>query len=417
MFREGSRGGCGDGALQHRRHPGAARGPRGGSHRQPATHLRRSGDGSDCRSLARRGPRPGYAAHERNESVPRHHGVSGAGARGGRLRGERSAAGHLGSGEPGSPRCRRGSELRLLALGDVQQRRHEGDLHGRMGRRNPPAVPGDGSPHVGGQRHLRHRRSPAAVRRVLQAARSADGGGELRGAQRIDRAGARARHHGAGVVPGGRVGVRLHRIREAGRDRVLRSGPYRPEAAHRGRLLVGVLVQRRDLRGGDVARARRVPAHAGCASVAERDRGRRARPAGRLQRAAAATCRAPRRPGRRTGISRSADACERDLRGSRSCGAAGARTAGTGRHEGGCRRGRRPGARRPAAEGRCGGGRRTRRGAAARARRTPGAAGGPAVNGASSYSGISRWNLPIQYGSRKYAPSSSLRPPFPPSRL
>ena len=44
--------------------------------------------------------------------------------------------------------------------------------------------------------------------------------GELRRAQRLDHPGAGPRHHGAGVVPGRRVGVRLHRFRQSGRDRV-----------------------------------------------------------------------------------------------------------------------------------------------------------------------------------------------------
>ena len=38
-----------------------------------------------------------------------------------------------------------GQELRLLALGDVQQRRHQGDLHRRMGRRHAAALPRDRS--------------------------------------------------------------------------------------------------------------------------------------------------------------------------------------------------------------------------------------------------------------------------------
>ncbi len=45
------------------------------------------------------------------------------------------------SGEPEAPRSRRRQELRLLALGDVQQRRHQGDLHRRMGRRHAAALP------------------------------------------------------------------------------------------------------------------------------------------------------------------------------------------------------------------------------------------------------------------------------------
>ena len=44
-------------------------------------------------------------------------------------------------------------------------------------------------------------------------------------------AGARPRHHGPGVVPGRRVGVRLHRLGAPGRDRLLRSRSDRREAS------------------------------------------------------------------------------------------------------------------------------------------------------------------------------------------
>ena len=49
-------------------------------------------------------------------------------------------------------------ELRLLALGDVQQRRHQGDLHRRVGRRRAAALPRDRSADLGRRRDLRHRR-------------------------------------------------------------------------------------------------------------------------------------------------------------------------------------------------------------------------------------------------------------------
>ena len=67
----------------------------------------------------------------------------------------------------------------------------------------------------------------AEVRRLLQDAGGADRTGKLRGAQRLAHPGARPRHHGAGLVSGRRVGVRLHRFDQAGRDRVLRSRPDR----------------------------------------------------------------------------------------------------------------------------------------------------------------------------------------------
>ena len=77
-------------------------------------------------------------------------------------------------------------------------------------------------------------------------------------------------------------------IRQAGRDRVLRSRPGgRGPADHRGSL-VGLLVQRRHLRGRDRARHRRPAVEGRRAAVEERSRcGERGPPAG-LQRAAAA---------------------------------------------------------------------------------------------------------------------------------
>ncbi len=62
----------------------------------------------------------------------------------------------------------------------------------------------------------------AGVRGLLQDAGAADRAGKLRGAQRLADPGARARHHGAGVVSGRRVGVRLHRFGAPEGDRVLR---------------------------------------------------------------------------------------------------------------------------------------------------------------------------------------------------
>ena len=80
------------------------------------------------------------------------------------------------------------------------------------------ALPRDRSADLGRRCHLRHRRSQAALRRVLQDAGAADRAGELRGAQRVAHPGARTRHHGAGVVSGRLVGVRLHRLGASLRD-------------------------------------------------------------------------------------------------------------------------------------------------------------------------------------------------------
>ena len=63
------------------------------------------------------------------------------------------------------------NELCLLALGDVQQRRHQSDLHGRVGRRHAAALPRHRSADMGRRRDLRHRRSQAAVRAATSRCR------------------------------------------------------------------------------------------------------------------------------------------------------------------------------------------------------------------------------------------------------
>ena len=143
-----------------------------------------------------------------------------------------------------APRRRRRPELRLLALGDVQQRRHEGRLHRRVGRRHVGPLPRHRPAQLGRQRDLRHRRRQAPVQELLQAAGRADAAGELRRSQRHDRARPRQGHHGAGVVPGRHVRVRLHGLCEPQGDRLLR-----PRAGQRGlarlrRLLDELLLQR-----------------------------------------------------------------------------------------------------------------------------------------------------------------------------
>ena len=101
----------------------------------------------------------------------------------------------------------------------------------------------------------------AAVRRLLQDAGAADRAGELRRAQRLAHSGAGPRHHGAGVVSGRRVGVRLHRfgaspVEIAYFDR----GPIDAKNLITGRLLVDLLVQRPHLRLRDRARPRHLHA-------------------------------------------------------------------------------------------------------------------------------------------------------------
>ena len=209
----GSQGGSEHRALQHRRHPGAARraaereasstGRASSPTRRPAAiaGLWQGGDHGQGTQTSR------LTNQCHDITVFPEIGLAAGACSGNGILLDISR-----SGESGPPRSGRRQELRLLAFGDVQQRRHEGGLHRRMGRRRPAALPRDRSADLGRRRDLRHRRSQAALRGLLQDAGAADRAGELRRAQRLAHPGARARHHGAGVVSGRRLGVRLHRL-------------------------------------------------------------------------------------------------------------------------------------------------------------------------------------------------------------
>ena len=128
--------------------------PAAGKHDQAADRQhrqapRRSGDGGRQRRAARVGSgprrqddRPAAGEPERRpDAVPRHHGVSGGRLRRWRVRRLRPAARHP---RPGASRARRrgrGFQLLILALGDVQQRRHESAVQRRVGRRWRAEVP------------------------------------------------------------------------------------------------------------------------------------------------------------------------------------------------------------------------------------------------------------------------------------
>jgi len=152
------------------------------------------------------------------------------------------------------------SKLLVLALGHVQQRRLEGPVHGRVGRRLQPRCPRHGQAGVGSGRDLHPVRRPPGVRELLQDARAADHAGELRGAQRI-----------ADPIPGRDVMVqgctRAGSTCSTGptpgirsRSRISTAAPWTPRSCLRG-VVVRVLVQRlplqlRDRAGLDVFRAR-----------------------------------------------------------------------------------------------------------------------------------------------------------------
>ena len=77
-----------------------------------------------------------------------------------------------------------------------------------------------------------------------------------------------------GLVPGRRLRVRLHRLRQPDGDRVLRPRAGQRGLARDGRDVVRVLVQRLRLRDGDRPRLRRLRADADGRALGERDRGR-----------------------------------------------------------------------------------------------------------------------------------------------
>ena len=133
-----------------------------------------------------------------------HHRLPGDRLGRGCVRGQRHPSGYLRSGQSGANGRGGRPELRLLAFGDVQQRRHEGGLHRRMGRRRPAPVPRHRPADLGCRRDLRHRRPQARLPQLLQDAGTPDRTGELRRAQRLAHPRAGSRHHGAVMVPGRR---------------------------------------------------------------------------------------------------------------------------------------------------------------------------------------------------------------------
>ena len=209
--------------LEHRAVPprsdqGAARAPETGGDRQLAAHLQRSAGaaaqrgarGGDALARTRRAAvrapapaqqvrpaarcrrragaaaavRPGRRAADaamrarrrrpRSESVPRHHGVSGHRPRRRRVRRPRPAARHPRRGAPDPHRLRGRRQHVVLALGDVQQRRHEGPLLRRVGRRIGAALPRDRQDGVGRRRALHDREQQDGVPQLLQDAGGAD---------------------------------------------------------------------------------------------------------------------------------------------------------------------------------------------------------------------------------------------------
>ena len=105
-----------------------------------------------------RPPAPRRAA-PRPDPVPRHHRLPGDRAGRRRVRGLRAAARHQRRGESEAHRRRGRLQLLVLALGDVQQRRHQDPLLRRVGRRRRAEVPRHRQEGVGRRRDLHARRT------------------------------------------------------------------------------------------------------------------------------------------------------------------------------------------------------------------------------------------------------------------
>ena len=164
---------------------------------------------------ARRGGRA--RPRHRAESVPRHHRVSGDRPRRRRVRRLRPAARHqrrrrtrCASTRPPTRTCRSGTRRRSATTARrccsptsgaaAAQPRCRDDRQARVGRRT---------------RSSRIENRQAEVQELLQAAGAADVARELRRAQRLADSDPGPRRHGAGVVSGRHLGVRLDRRRRS----------------------------------------------------------------------------------------------------------------------------------------------------------------------------------------------------------
>ena len=128
--------------------------------------------------------------------------------------------------QPGAHRRGRRLQLLLLALGHVQQRRHQDPVLRRVGRRRRSRSAARPTRRSGAR--TRSSRSTTGKMQFqsyykLPAPQTRDG--ELRGAQRLADPDSGPRRDGAGLVPGRHLGVRLDRRRAPEGDRLLRSRP------------------------------------------------------------------------------------------------------------------------------------------------------------------------------------------------
>ena len=175
-----------------------------------------------CRGCGGRGGRRGAAAADeantRTESVSRHHRLSGHRARRRRVRRLRAPAQHPRSRAADAHRRGRRHQHVVLALGDVQQRRHQGAVHRRMGRwHRSRAAATPTSPSGAPTRSSRIEKGKMQFKSYYKMPAPQTVARELRGAQRIAHSDPRARRDGAGLVSGRHLRLRLDRRRRSRR--------------------------------------------------------------------------------------------------------------------------------------------------------------------------------------------------------
>ncbi len=170
-------------------------------------------------------PRP---AADRSAQLSRRDRVSANAPAGRRVRELRVARRRFESREAGASRRQGRHELLALAHCCLQQRRLEGRVHGRVGRRHGAQLSGDEHDGNGRQRDPHdQRRQEVHAARVLQDSDGAERAGELRVAQRRAHSRAGPRPDGAGLVSGRHRRERFHGPRSSVRGRVLRPRPGR----------------------------------------------------------------------------------------------------------------------------------------------------------------------------------------------
>ena len=325
------------GALPDRGDPGAARGAADGAHRQLTAHLqrprrarrrtarrRRTRCSAKQRIAAYLKANPGVARQrrrageaDRTDAVSRHHRVSGDRARRRRLRRLRAAARH--------PRRRRipsASAPPPIRTSPTGTRPPSTTTAARCSSRTSGgadcsrAAASTDKYEWGADAIFTLANDKMSFKGYYKMPAPQTTHGELRRAQRVAHPDPGPRHHGAGVVPGGRIGVRVHRRRAPEGDRVLRPrSDGLDEAPGRG-FLVGVLVQRLHLQLRDRARARHLRADGERLDLAERARRGEDGALRLLERAGAAEARLAGVVRAGTGVPRPARARERARRGS-----------------------------------------------------------------------------------------------------